>query len=121
MQIENRGLDALDLSASTIPPGESLKMGEGLLKVVTATHPLDAALSVHNPLLTRVEGVTLAAHFDAERGLGRACVEHVATGAGHRGVVEMGVNICFHYLPVYLLIFILRRTARIRRLPTGTH
>ena len=100
MEIENRGPGALDLSAFILLQSDPARMGEGLLQVIAAAHPLDAALGVHNPLLARVEGVAFAAHFYAQRGLGGAGVEYVATGTGHCGIIKIRVNVCFHYLPV---------------------
>ena len=85
-----------------VVPGNPAGMGRGLLKVIAAPHPFDASLGIDDPLFARVEGVAIAAHLNAERRLGGPGVEYVATGAGHRGVIKMGVNICFHFLPVYL-------------------
>ena len=69
---------------------------DGLLKIVATAHPLNAALGVHNPLFAGVEGMTIATHFNSKGGLGRSSVEHVAAGAGYRGIIEIGVNVCFH-------------------------
>ena len=100
VEIENRGLGALDLSAFIVLQSDPAPVGQGLLQVIAAAHPLDAALGVHDPLLTRVEGVAFAAHFYAQGGLGGAGVEYVATGTSHGGVVEMGMDVCLHCLPV---------------------
>jgi len=97
VEIENRGLGALDPSAFIVVQSDPARMGRGLLQVIAAAHPFDAALGVHNPLLARVEGVAIAAHFYAQRWPGGAGVEDVATGAGHSGIIEVGVNVCFHY------------------------
>ena len=105
MEIGNRGPGALDLSGFIPMRSDPAQMGLGLLQVIAAAHPLDAALGVHDPLLARVEGVTFAAHFYAQRGLGRAGVEYVATGRGYRGILEVRVNVCFHYLTSCLQFF----------------
>ena len=55
--------------------------GCGLLQVVPATQALDAALRVHDPLLTGIEGMAIAADLHTHGGLGGAGVEHVATRA----------------------------------------
>ena len=100
METEDRGLGALDLSAFILLQSDPAQTGNGLLQIIAAAHPLDAALGVHNPLLTRVEGVAFATHLYAQRGLGGPGVEYVATGTGHRGIIKVGVNFFFHYLPV---------------------
>jgi hypothetical protein len=73
-------------------------MGNELLQVIAAAHPLDSAFGVHDPLLTRVKGVTFAAHFYAQRGPGGAGIKHIAAGTGYRGIIVIGVNICLHCL-----------------------
>ena len=69
-----------------------------LLHLVAPTQPLDASLAVHYPLLPGVKGMTLAAHLNTKGGLGGARLEGVAAGARHSGIVELGMNICFHSL-----------------------
>jgi hypothetical protein len=41
------------------------QFGHGLIQVVAALHPLDAALGVNHPLLARIEGMAFAAHLYA--------------------------------------------------------
>ena len=67
-----------------------------LAAVEAAVEPFDAALGVYDALFAGVEGVALAAYFDAEGGFGGAGLEGVAAGAGHGGVVEAGVDVGFH-------------------------
>jgi hypothetical protein len=57
-------------------------------------------LGINHPLLACIERVTIAANLNTHGGLGRACVEHVAARASNHGVEELGVNICFHNLPL---------------------
>ena len=71
-------------------------MRPGLAKAVASLHALDAALGVNHPLLTSVEGVAFAAHLNTNRWPRAASLEHVATGAGHRGVIKIRVNFFFH-------------------------
>ncbi len=67
-----------------------------LLKIETPPQPLDSALGVHYPLLARVERMALAANLNPQGGLGGPSMKHVATGAGHHGVIELGMDIGFH-------------------------
>ena len=55
-----------------------------LLEVVTPAHSLDAALSVHNSLLARVERVAVATNFYAQHRLGAARFKYVAARARYR-------------------------------------
>lgn len=71
--------------------------GKRLTEVIAPAHTFDAALGVNDPLFSSVEGMALAANFDSHSGLGPACVEHVAAGAGYCRFDEFGVDICFHY------------------------
>ena len=72
----------------------------GLLKVITAPEPFDAALGIDYPLLTGIKRVTIAAHFYPHSGLGGPGVEHIATGAGYHRVEELRMRISLHYSPL---------------------
>jgi len=45
-------------------PVSLAKLGKGLLHVIASAHALDAALGVHNPLLSGVERVAVAANLN---------------------------------------------------------
>ena len=55
-----------------------------LLEVVTPTHSLNAALSIHNSLLARIERVAVATNFYPQDRLGAARFEYVAARARYR-------------------------------------
>ena len=67
-----------------------------LLKVVAPAHSLDAALSIHNALLARVEGVAIAANLYSQNRFGAARLENIAARASYRRFHKLRMYICFH-------------------------
>ena len=55
------------------------RMNCGLLEVIPAAHPLDAALGIDDSLFASIEGVALTAHLYTHCGLGRPRVEYIPT------------------------------------------
>jgi hypothetical protein len=82
-----------------------------LLHIVSPPHSFNTALAVHYALLSGVEGVTLAAHFNTKGGLGGPGLEDIAAGARHCGIVELGMDLCFHSL-CWLTYLFIRLTIR---------
>ena len=77
-------------------PLPSISSAPTLAAIEAPVESLDAALGIHNTLLTRVEGVAVAAYLYTELRPGGAGLEGVAARTGHCSVVELGVNIGLH-------------------------
>src|SRR3972149_3168080 len=67
-----------------------------VLDAVAALEALHPAGCVHDALLAREEGVTVAAHLHVQARLGRARLPGVAAGALNNGVDVLWVDLRFH-------------------------
>ncbi len=104
----------------------SLRVGL-TVKVEAPAKTLDSALRVDDALLTRIEGVALAANLDPERRFGGAGIEDVPAGAGDGGLEVLGMDFCFHIVASGYSLYAAVATASAigytltRRLPLASH
>ena len=66
------------------------------MQVVPPPQAFDASLGVYYPLLSGVKRMALAAKLHSHGGFGRTGVVNVATGTSDHGVIEFGMDVCFH-------------------------